>query len=96
MERSRADVGGQESERGNERVSGQGSGQDRHDGQPDGARAEIVRLKARHSEIERRLLELERHLSLTSDEQLERAQLKKEKLRSKDRITFLAQQTKAA
>lgn len=57
---------------------------------------EMVRLKERHSEIERRLTELERHLSLTSDEQLERVQLKKEKLRSKDRIAVLAQQLKAA
>ena len=60
------------------------------------ANDEIVRLKGRHTEIERRLLELDRHLSLTADEQLERAQLKKEKLRSKDRIAMLAQQMKAA
>jgi uncharacterized protein YdcH (DUF465 family) len=60
------------------------------------AEAEMARLKERHKEIERRLTELERHLSLTSDEQLERAQLKKEKLRSKDRILILAQQMKAA
>lgn len=57
---------------------------------------EMARLKERHTEIERRLSELERHISLTPDEQLERARLKKEKLRSKDRITILAQQTKAA
>lgn len=61
-----------------------------------GAEEEMARLKERHTEIERRLAELERHLSLTSDEQLERVQLKKEKLRSKDRIAILAQQTKAA
>jgi uncharacterized protein YdcH (DUF465 family) len=52
---------------------------------------EILRLKARHGEIEKRLSELERHLSLTSDEQLERARLKKEKLWSKDRIAVLTQ-----
>ena len=57
---------------------------------------EMVQLKERHTEIERRLSELERHLSLTPDEQLERARLKKEKLRSKDRIAILAQQMKAA
>jgi uncharacterized protein YdcH (DUF465 family) len=61
-----------------------------------GAEQEMVRLKERHTEIERRLSELERHISLTPDEQLERVQLKKEKLRSKDRIAILAQQMKAA
>jgi hypothetical protein len=57
---------------------------------------EIVRLKERHWEIEKRLVELDRHISLTPDEQVERAGLKKEKLRSKDRIAVLAQQLKAA
>lgn len=61
-----------------------------------GVEEEMIQLKERHTEIEQRLLELDRHLSLTSDEQLERARLKKEKLRSKDRIMFLAQQMKAA
>ena len=51
---------------------------------------EMVRLKERHGEIERRLAELDRHLSLTPDEQVERAQLKKEKLRTKDRLVALA------
>ena len=54
-----------------------------------GAGSEVERLKARHDEIERRLSELERHLSLTPDEQVERSQLKKEKLRLKDRLTQL-------
>ncbi len=54
--------------------------------QMDGERA---RLKARHDEIEKRLVELERHLSLTPDEQVERSQLKKEKLRAKDRLAQL-------
>ena len=53
------------------------------------ASVEVVELRERHGEIERRLTELERHLSLTSDEQLERARLKKEKLRTKDRIALL-------
>jgi uncharacterized protein YdcH (DUF465 family) len=56
----------------------------------DGAGTEMERLRARHDEIEKRLSELERHLSLTPDEQVERSQLKKEKLRAKDRITLLA------
>jgi uncharacterized protein YdcH (DUF465 family) len=47
---------------------------------------EVAHLRARHDEIERRLIELERHLSLTPDEQIERSQLKKEKLRAKDRL----------
>jgi uncharacterized protein YdcH (DUF465 family) len=57
----------------------------------DGAAAgtEMERLKARHDEIEKRLSELERHLSLTPDEQVERSQLKKEKLRAKDRLAQL-------
>jgi uncharacterized protein YdcH (DUF465 family) len=55
------------------------------------AAVEIVRLKERHGELERRLLELDRHLSLTPDEQLERARLKKEKLRTKDRLAELVQ-----
>ena len=52
--------------------------------------AEAVRLKARHDEIEKRLSELERHLSLTPEEQIERSQLKKEKLRAKDRLAQLS------
>ena len=57
-----------------------------------GLEQEMTRLRDRHSEIEKRLSELGRHISLTPDEQLERAQLKKEKLRSKDRLLILAQQ----
>ena len=55
----------------------------------DEAATEAARLRARHDEIEKRLSELERHLSLTPDEQIERSQLKKEKLRAKDRLTQL-------
>jgi uncharacterized protein YdcH (DUF465 family) len=55
----------------------------------DGEGSEAARLKARHDEIEKRLSELERHLSLTPDEQIERSQLKKEKLRAKDRLAQL-------
>jgi uncharacterized protein YdcH (DUF465 family) len=48
-----------------------------------------ARLKQRHDELERRLAELERHLSLTPEEQIERSQLKKEKLRTKDELQRL-------
>ncbi|HET6279998.1 MAG TPA: YdcH family protein [Polyangia bacterium] len=54
------------------------------------AAVEMVQLKERHGEIERRLAELDRHLSLTPAEQVERAQLKKEKLRAKDRLVLLS------
>jgi uncharacterized protein YdcH (DUF465 family) len=55
-----------------------------------GSEAEVVQaLRARHDEIEKRLSELERHLSLTPDEQIERSQLKKEKLHAKDRLVQL-------
>jgi len=55
------------------------------------AGTEAAGLRARHDEIEKRLTELERHLSLTPDEQIERSQLKKEKLRAKDRLARLVQ-----
>jgi hypothetical protein len=60
------------------------------------AAGEMVELRERHGEIERRLVELDRHLSLTPDEQLERARLKKEKLRTKDRIALLAAELSTA
>lgn len=53
------------------------------------AAIQMVRLKERHGELERRLAELERHLSLTPDEQVERSRLKKEKLRTKDELQRL-------
>ena len=59
------------------------------------AAVELVELRERHGELERRLSELDRHLSLTPDEQLERARLKKEKLRTKDRIALLAAESAA-
>jgi uncharacterized protein YdcH (DUF465 family) len=49
----------------------------------------VSRLRERHGELERRLAELERHLSLTPDEQIERSRLKKEKLRTKDELQRL-------
>jgi len=51
---------------------------------------EMVKLKERHGEIEKRLAELDRHLSLTPDEQIERSRLKKEKLLTKDRLAELS------
>jgi uncharacterized protein YdcH (DUF465 family) len=61
-------------------------------GSVDGGGAEsdkTLRLRQRHDELERRLAELERHLSLTPEEQIERSQLKKEKLRTKDELRRL-------
>ena len=59
--------------------------------QGSGSEADVAKaLRARHDEIEKRLSELERHLSLTPSEQIERSQLKKEKLRAKDRLAQLS------
>jgi uncharacterized protein YdcH (DUF465 family) len=49
----------------------------------------LERLKGEHQMLERRLDELERHLSLSPEEQRERAQLKKLKLAKKDQILSL-------
>lgn len=51
--------------------------------------AELDGLKQRHKDLEKRLATLDRHLSLTTEEQVERARLKKEKLHIKDRIQLL-------
>lgn len=48
-------------------------------------------LVAEHRAIKARLRELDRHLSLTSAEQVEYSQLKKMKLRAKDRLRLLEQ-----
>jgi uncharacterized protein YdcH (DUF465 family) len=53
------------------------------------AEQERAGLEQRHEELERRLADLDRHLSLTTDEQVERIRLKKEKLRVKDRLQQL-------
>lgn len=50
---------------------------------------ELTDLKARHGALERRLAEIDRHVALTSDEQVERSRLKKEKLLLKDRMAAL-------
>jgi hypothetical protein len=51
--------------------------------------ARLVTLRAEHAQLEMRLKELERHLSLTPDEQLERARIKKAKLALKDDMMHL-------
>jgi uncharacterized protein YdcH (DUF465 family) len=53
------------------------------------AEQERAGLEQRHEELERRLAEIDRHVSLTADEQVERTRLKKEKLRVKDRLQLL-------
>jgi uncharacterized protein YdcH (DUF465 family) len=49
-------------------------------------------LKSEHARLDARLKELERHLSLSPEEQVERARLKKAKLQLKDDIQHLSQQ----
>jgi hypothetical protein len=50
---------------------------------------EIDTLKRRHQELEEALAAIDAHLSLTTKEQSERVQLKKEKLAIKDKILVL-------
>jgi hypothetical protein len=50
---------------------------------------EVETLRQRHAELESRLSVLDKHLSLTPDEQVERARIKKEKLWVKDRMLAL-------
>jgi uncharacterized protein YdcH (DUF465 family) len=47
-------------------------------------------LRSEHHKLEMRLVELERHLSLSPDEQRERAELKKAKLQLKDTMLHLS------
>jgi uncharacterized protein YdcH (DUF465 family) len=57
---------------------------------PDPAdQARIETLRAEHRRLDARLRELEQHLSLSSDEQRERAELKKAKLQLKDELHVL-------
>lgn len=46
-------------------------------------------LRSEHARLELRLAELERHLSLSPDEQRERAEIKKAKLQLKDTMLHL-------
>lgn len=59
------------------------------------ADGEVERLRRRHSDLDRRLKELEGHLWLSPQEQTERARLKKEKLATKDRLARLTSPTQA-
>jgi uncharacterized protein YdcH (DUF465 family) len=49
----------------------------------------IEALRNEHARLEMRLAELERHLSLSPDEQRERAEIKKAKLQLKDTLLHL-------
>ena len=52
---------------------------------------QLDELNEEHRAIKARIRELDKHLSLTSAEQVEYVQLKKLKLRTKDRILMLQQ-----
>jgi uncharacterized protein YdcH (DUF465 family) len=52
--------------------------------------ARLEALRSEHARLEMRLAELERHLSLSPDEQRERAEIKKAKLQLKDTMLHLA------
>ena len=54
---------------------------------------EIDALRRRHKELEDALAAIDAHLSLTTREQAERVQLKKEKLAIKDKIQLLLAKT---
>lgn len=54
--------------------------------------AHLENLRSEHARLESRLRELDRHLSLSPDEQVERARIKKAKLQLKDDILHLSQQ----
>ncbi|HZS35439.1 MAG TPA: YdcH family protein [Polyangia bacterium] len=52
----------------------------------------LEQLRSEHARLESRLRELDRHLSLSPEEQVERARIKKAKLQLKDDILHLSQQ----
>ncbi len=52
--------------------------------------ARVQTLRDEHARLEARLKELDRHVTLTSAEELERANLKKLKLRVKDELHHLS------
>jgi uncharacterized protein YdcH (DUF465 family) len=52
----------------------------------------LEQLRSEHAKLEMRLKELEHHLSLSPEEQMERANLKKAKLQLKDDILHLTHQ----
>ncbi|HEY3359731.1 MAG TPA: YdcH family protein [Polyangia bacterium] len=49
----------------------------------------LAQLKEQHARLESRLAELEGHVALTSEEQVERARIKKLKLATKDQMLAL-------
>lgn len=49
----------------------------------------LEKLQSQHQQAEQRLKELDRHVWLSPDEQIELARLKKEKLQLKDRMRNL-------
>ena len=49
-------------------------------------------LKIEHKALDKRLIEIESHLSMTTEEQIEAARLKKQKLRKKDEMSLLKDQ----
>ena len=51
--------------------------------------ARLEELRTEHAKLEMRLAELERHLSLSPEEQRERAEIKKAKLQLKDTMLHL-------
>ncbi len=51
--------------------------------------ARLEALRTEHAKLEMRLAELERHLSLSPEEQRERAEIKKAKLQLKDTMLHL-------
>jgi hypothetical protein len=61
-----------------------------------GSIEELEALRNQHKDLEAKLADLDRHLSLTVMEQAERARLKKEKLAVKDRIQLLLPRQPAA
>jgi uncharacterized protein YdcH (DUF465 family) len=67
------------------------------DGQGPGGQdtvALLEELKSEHARLKARLSELENHVALTADEQVERVRLKKLKLHTKDRIAAVTAELK--
>lgn len=52
----------------------------------------LAQLKAEHLALEKRLAELNSHLSLTPEEQVEKKEIQKMKLQKKDQIAALEHQ----
>ena len=59
---------------------------------PQETQARLEVLRSTHADLEQRLKELDRHLSLSPSEQTERANIKKAKLQIKDDILRLSHQ----